>query len=124
MFSFLAVFAFAGLFMLASCKSDKKEEVEETVEVEVETPTETEAPSTEAQPTPGPRGRLENQLPPEIAIPCEGKNAGDDCTVTISEGQEIGGSCRMTKIEKLACLPKARPGKTSTQPNTPPSQAQ
>ena len=131
-FSLAAVIALAGVFMLASCSSDKKEEVEETVETEevIESATPAPAPETgssmedtssdngyggtmEAQPTTGPRIRVEGQVPPELAEPCMAKNAGDDCTVIITGGRQIDGQCTETRKGQLACMPKPKPGKGS-----------
>ena len=131
-FSLAAVIALAGAFMLASCSSDKKEEVEETVETEevIESTTPAPAPETgssmedtssgngyggtmEAQPTPGPRIRVEGQVPPELAEPCMAKNAGDGCTVIITGGRQIEGQCTETRKGQLACMPKPKPGKGS-----------
>jgi hypothetical protein len=127
LFSMAVIIALAGAFMLSSCSKDKEEEVEETVETEEVIEAATPAPpaeqtpadgaysgsqgTTEAQPTKGPRIRLENQVPPELAGPCMAKNAGDACTVTITGDRQIDGECKMTKTEQLACMPKPRPGK-------------
>ena len=129
-FSLAAVIALAGVFMLSSCSSDKKEEVEETVETEevIESATPAPAPETgssmedtspgyggtmEAQPTTGPRIRVEGQVPPELAEPCMAKNSGDGCTVIITGGRQIDGQCMETKKGQLACMPKPKPGKGS-----------
>jgi hypothetical protein len=129
LFSVAVIVALSGAFMLSSCSKDKEEEVEETVKTEevIEAATPAPAPqaeqapsegaysgsqgTAEAQPTTGPRIRLENQVPPELAGPCMAKNAGDACTVTITGDRQIDGECKMTKTEELACMPKARPGK-------------
>lgn len=128
LFSVAVIIALSGAFVLSSCSKDKEEEVEETVETEevIEAATPAPAPqveetpsdgaysgsqgTTETQPTAAPRVRLENQVPPEIAEPCMAKNEGDDCTVVISSGREIAGTCKMARTEQLACMPKARPG--------------
>lgn len=126
LFSVAAIIALSGAFMLSACSKDKEEEVEETVETEEVIEVATPAPqpestpsggaysgsrgTTEGQPTAGPRMRVEGQLPPEIAEPCMAKNEGDDCTVVISGGREIAGTCKMARTEQLACMPKARPG--------------
>ncbi len=127
-FSVAAVLTLAGVFMLSSCSSDKKEEVEETVETEevIESATPAPAPgmedtssddgyggAMEAQPTTGPRVRVEGQVPPELAEPCMAKNAGDDCTVIITGGRQIEGQCTETRKGQLACMPKPKPGKGS-----------
>ena len=124
-FSVAAIVTLAGVFMLSSCSSEKKDEVEveETVETEAVMEAVTPAPApnaedtssvnggtTEAQPTPTPRMRVEGQVPPELAEPCMAKNAGDDCTMVITGGRQIEGQCRDTKTGQLACMPKARPG--------------
>lgn len=130
LFSAAAIVALAGAFALSSCSKDKEEKVEqktgteEVIETAPPAPQAEEKPSegaysgsrgtTEAQPTTGPRIRLENQVPPELAEPCMAKNAGDDCTVTITGDRQIQGECKMTKTEQLACMPKARPGKGAT----------
>ena len=131
-FSLAAVIALAGVFMLASCSSDKKDEVEveETVEteavMEAATPAPAPAPESnmedsssydggtmEAQPTTTPRLRVEGQVPPELAEPCMAKNAGDDCTVITTSGRQIEGQCTETRKGQLACMPKPKPGKGS-----------
>lgn len=129
-FSAAAVIALAGVFMLSSCSSEKKDEVEveETVETEsvMEAATPAPAPESgmegdtssggydgamEAQPTPGPRVRVEGQVPPELAEPCMAKNTGDDCTVIITGGRQVDGQCTETRKGQLACMPKPKPGK-------------
>jgi len=131
-FSVAAIVTLAGVFMLSSCSSDKKDEVEveETVEteavMEAATPAPAPAPESnmedsssddgyggtmEAQPTTGPRIRVEGQVPPELAEPCMAKSAGDGCTVIITGGRQIEGQCTETKSGQLACMPKAKPGK-------------
>lgn len=127
-FSAAAVIALAGVFMLSSCSSEKKDEVEveETVETESVMEAATPAPESgmegdtssggydgamEAQPTPGPRVRVEGQVPPELAEPCMAKNTGDDCTVIITGGRQIDGQCTETRKGQLACMPKPKPGK-------------
>lgn len=127
LFSMAVVVAVVGAFALSSCSKDKEEEVEETVETEEVIEAATPAPqaeqtpadgaysgsqgTAEAQPTKGPRMRLENQVPPELAGPCMAKNAGDACTVTITGNRQIDGECKMTKTDQLACMPKPKPGK-------------
>ena len=129
-FSVAAVLTLAGVFMLSSCSSDKKDEVEveETVEteavMEAATPAPAPAPESnmedsssynggtmEAEPTTTPRIRVEGQVPPELAEPCMAKSTGDSCTVIITGGRQIEGQCTETKSGQLACMPKAKPGK-------------
>ncbi|HML96524.1 MAG TPA: hypothetical protein PKC29_13960 [Thermodesulfobacteriota bacterium] len=129
-FSAAAVIALAGAFMLSSCSSEKKDEVEveETVETESVMEAATPAPAPEAgmeedtssdgyggtmeaQPTTGPRMRVEGQVPPELAEPCMAKNTGDECTVIITGGRQIDGQCTETRKGQLACMPKPKPGK-------------
>lgn len=131
-YSAAVVLTLAGVFMLSSCSSEKKDEVEveETVETEsvMEAATPAPAPTPEpgmeedtssggyngameAQPTPGPRIRVEGQVPPELAEPCMAKNAGDECTVIITGGRQIDGQCTETRKGQLACMPKPKPGK-------------
>jgi hypothetical protein len=126
-FSVAAIVTLAGVFMLSSCSSDKKDEVEveETVEteavMEAATPAPAPAPESdmedtssgtmETRPMTTPRIRVEGQVPPEIAEPCMAKNAGDSCTVIITGGRQIEGQCTETKSGQLACMPKAKPGK-------------
>ena len=123
LFSAAAVLTLAGVFVLSSCSSEKKDEVEveETVETEAVMEAATPAPADEdsssmnegatgAQPTAEPRMRVEGQVPPELAEPCMAKNAGDSCTVVITGGRQIEGQCRETRTGQLACMPKARPG--------------
>lgn len=127
LFSAAAVLTLAGVFMLSSCSKDNEEEVEETVETEavMEAATPAPAPTAEdtssmnegatgAQPTTGPRMRVEGQVPPELAEPCMAKSAGDSCTVVITGGRQIEGQCRETRTGQLACMPKARPGNKDT----------
>jgi hypothetical protein len=110
----------AGLYFGAcsSSKEDKTEKAGKTESVEVETPEQ--APAETPAIKTG-EGQTREGLPPEITEPCSGKNEGDPCSVTVSSGAEISGSCAMTRKNILACKPQPVIGHKKTAPGMNPS---
>ena len=106
-----AVFLIAAGLYFGACSSDKEEKretVEKTETTEVKTPAK---PSSNQAPE-----AVESKVtkshgpPPEITEPCNGLNKGDDCSVTVTGGAVIAGSCMKTTTGILACMPKPRVG--------------
>lgn len=110
----LAVIAVGLYFSACTCnKGEKAEKTGETESAVVATPepTSTETPSTITG-----EGERREGMPPEITEPCSGKNEGDPCTVALSSGSEIPGSCTMTRKNILACKPERIIGPKKTPP--------
>src|SRR5271167_1906199 len=107
---------FAGGLLAVGCSCNKGEKSEKGGEAQkVEKGAKTQ--ETSKQRTPASENEQETDRmksrgpPPEITEPCKGLNVGDSCTVVLSEGGDIPGSCVMSKISNvLACMPKPRPG--------------
>jgi hypothetical protein len=103
-----------------SCnKGEESKKSSETQKVESGTKTQS---TTMPQPTPAPKseqetGRMKSHgPPPEITEPCKGLKVGDSCTVIITGGSSIEGSCVMSRAaNELACMPKARLVEPNTQ---------
>lgn len=112
----------AGLYF-GACRSDKGEKTEKTgtesSAVATSAPSSTETPAGQAGE--GDKKSAEG-LPPEITEPCSGKNEGDPCSVMITGGAEIQGTCAMTRKNILGCKPmpvigEKKPAPTSMPPN-------
>jgi len=96
----------AGL-LFGACSSNKEKKAEKTANTE-QSAVATPAPSSTEAPE-GQTGASDKEsyggLPPEIVEPCSGKNEGDACTVTITDGSQINGTCAMTRKNILGCKP-------------------
>jgi hypothetical protein len=111
----------AGLY-LGACRSDKGEKTEKTTGTE-SSAVSTSAPSSTETPS-GQTGESDKKsaegLPPEITEPCSGKNEGDACSVIITGGQEIKGTCAMTRKNILGCKPLPITGHQNPVPSSRP----
>ncbi len=121
--SALVLMLIAAGLILGACRSDKEEKTEKAADTEsavvaTPEPKAAEAPAGdtgEVKP-----GRAEG-MPPEITEPCSGKNEGDPCSVTITSGAEIKGSCTMTRKNILGCMPKPIVGEKKPAPGMSPT---
>jgi hypothetical protein len=111
----------AGLY-LGACRSDKGEKTEKTTGTE-SSAVATSAPSSTETPS-GQTGESDKKsaegIPPEITEPCSGKNEGDACSVIITGGQEIKGTCAMTRRNILGCKPSPIVGHQNPEPSSRP----
>jgi hypothetical protein len=111
----------AGLY-LGACRSDKGEKTEKAADTE-SSAVATSAPSSTETPA-GQTGEADKKsaegLPPEITEPCSGKNEGDPCSVMITGGEEIKGTCAMTRKNILGCKPMPIVGEKKTAPSSRP----
>ena len=103
------------------CSSDKKDETEPDQKVETQEKADSQtAPSEGEVPeaTPGP-DRTSHGPPQELLDACTGMGEGDACSVTVTGGMEIEGTCKTIRSGDLACMPQPRPGKPvqMTQPD-------
>ena len=127
LFGFKPAAALAAVLLIASglyfagCSSNKGEKTgktepsAETEKLQSETPQATEsAPA--ATEGPGQETMKSHGPPPEITEPCNGLNEGDACTVVITGGREIAGTCVMTRTQVLGCMPKPIPGAKKERP--------
>ena len=128
LFGFKPAAALAAVLLIASglyfagCSSNKEEKTgkteqpAETEKVQGETPQAPE-PTPAATEGPGQEVMKSHGPPPEITEPCNGLNEGDACTVAITGGREIEGTCVMTRTKVLGCMPKPRPGPVKERPH-------
>jgi len=111
----------AGLYF-GACRSDKGENTEKAANTEssavaTSAPSSTETPAGQADEG---DDKTAEGLPPEITEPCSGKNEGDACSVTITGGQEIKGTCAMTRRNILGCKPMPLVGEKKPAPTSRP----
>ncbi len=59
--------------------------------------------------------------PPEAIDVCEGLSDGDGCAFVSPRGDNIEGTCEMTRSDIIACVPEGGPPHGKGSPGNPPS---
>lgn len=58
--------------------------------------------------------------PPEAIDVCEGLSEGDGCAFVSPKGDNVGGTCEMTRSDIIACVPEGGPPDGKGKPGGPP----
>jgi hypothetical protein len=67
-----------------------------------------------------PPGRGKHRGPPPEAIDvCEGLAEGDGCAFVSPKGDNVGGTCEMTRSDIIACVPEGGPPHGKGKPDGP-----